>query len=124
MNLDLDIISLNEPYFTDNGVACLSHNFNVISSVDKPKVAIVIANNNFKVNIILVKECIIVLSFMIKNIEIIYIAIYCSPSSNLISLRLNLMLVNIIRKAQSLVGILKQNVHYRVDRPWIIEAIY
>lgn len=49
IHLSIDLIGLNEPYYTDHGVVGFSTICNIISYKDKPKAAIIINNNKLRV---------------------------------------------------------------------------
>ncbi|GIX79764.1 hypothetical protein CDAR_77391 [Caerostris darwini] len=81
-NLDLDYISLNEPYSFNNQITCIPLNYTIAASLESPKAAIVI-KSTLNAQIVICYKEVVIIQATLNNQETILVSAYCPPNKNL-----------------------------------------
>lgn len=79
----LDVVFLNEPYYSKLGIVYFNKNYNIIFYPDKPRSGIIIANSAIKFTTLRVERDLIVLNLEFGNDNFIVINLYVPPSVNI-----------------------------------------
>ncbi|GIX87694.1 hypothetical protein CDAR_616961 [Caerostris darwini] len=81
-NLDLDYISLNEPYCFKNQITCIPLNYTIAASSESPKGAIII-KSTLNAQIIICHKEVVIIQARLNNQDTILVSAYCPPNKNM-----------------------------------------